>query len=388
MRGINADFYHAGLTHEERSSKQEAWLKNKIRTIVCTNAFGMGIDKPDVRTVIHADTPDCLENYYQEAGRAGRDGNKAYAVLLYSERELSDVEALPDIHFPSMANLRIVYQSIMNYLQVASGTGAGSHHDFDMTDFIKKFKLDPLMVVYALKAFEQEELLAFNEQVFAPAQISFTTNKALLSEFEKSNPLLEPLIKALLRTYAGIFDQPVNIHEKTLSYLLRKGPADVVNDLHRLQSFGILQYNPRKENPRLFFIHNHIKSEDLQINHISYRQRKEQYKQRVDALLAYVKNTEGCRSQYIAAYFGDEDAKRCGVCDNCLRQKNLHLSVEEFEKIHLLIIKAIRSKDIDAKELLQQLPGTNKEKAWKVINYLQAENKLVIDKAGMLKLLS
>ena len=234
MHGIDADYYHAGLMSDERNKKQEAWIKNETRVIVCTNAFGMGIDKPDVRTVIHADVPDSLENYYQEAGRAGRDGKKAYAVLLYAAKEVDELKLLPGVHFPAMENIRIVYQSVMNYLQIPSGSGEGNYYDFDITDFIKKFKLDTQLVVYALKALEQEELLSFNEQVFLPSQIVFTANKESINDFEKNNPQLEPIIKVLLRTYSGISDQLVSIHEKTIVFLLKKDLNDVINDSEKI----------------------------------------------------------------------------------------------------------------------------------------------------------
>ncbi len=386
MHAINADYYHAGLLHEQRNKKQEAWIKNETRLIVCTNAFGMGIDKPDVRTVVHADVPDCIENYYQEAGRAGRDEKKAYVVLLYNDRELADLQLLPDIHFPSLENIRIVYQSLMNYLQIPSGSGEGNYYDFDINDFIKKFKVDSQLVVYALKALEQEELLSFNEQVFLPSKIVFTTSKELLYDFEKNNLLLEPIIKTLLRTYGGIFDQPVSIHEKTIAYLLRKDINEVINQLKQLSSFGIINYVPQKDSPQLFFIQNRIKAEDLRIDQIRYKKRKEQYKQRIASMLDYIKKDAACRSQFIAFYFGDEEAKPCGICDNCLRQKNINLSSEEFNNIHQKIINVVQTNTFDAKELLIQLSGINKEKAWKVINHLQAENKIVVDKNGMIQL--
>jgi len=386
MHGIHSDYYHAGLTSEERNKKQEAWIKNETRVIVCTNAFGMGIDKPDVRTVVHADVPDCLENYYQEAGRGGRDGKKSYAVLLYTDKELTELKSLPDIHFPTIENIRIVYQAVMNYLQIASGTGEGNYYDFDIADFIGKFKLNTQLVVYALKALEQEELLSFNEQVFLPSKIEFTTSKDLLNDFEKDNPALEPVIKSLLRTYSGIFDYPVPIHEKTISFLLKRHVDDIINDLKKLHGAGIIQYQPQKDSPQLYFVQNRTKAEDVKINQANYQKRKKQYERRIASLLEYVKMDMHCRSQFIANYFGDENTKPCGVCDNCLRQKNIHLSKEEFENIHQQIGAAVKLNSIDATQLLQGLSGINKEKVWKVINHLQAENKLQVDKNGKVKM--
>jgi len=194
LQQISADHYHAGLLPEERSAKQEAWINNTTRVIVCTNAFGMGIDKPDVRTVIHADVPDCLENYYQEAGRAGRDGKKAYAVLLYDERDLNELSQMAALRFPSLEEIRNVYQAVANYLQLPAGSGAGQYYDFDMSDFLRKFKLSGHIALYALKALEQEGWLSLNEQVFLPSAAGFTTNKENLYKFEKELPTLELLI--------------------------------------------------------------------------------------------------------------------------------------------------------------------------------------------------
>jgi ATP-dependent DNA helicase RecQ len=385
-RSIDATYYHAGLATAERNKRQQAWKKNEKRVIVCTSAFGMGIDKPDVRTVIHADVPDCLENYYQEAGRAGRDEKKAYAVLLYDEQELNELQLLPEIHFPSLDCIKTVYQSAMNYLQIPSGYGEGNYFDFEISDFIKKFKLDRQLVVYALKALEHEELLSFSGQVFLPSKIVFTVNKNLLHAFENSNPELEPLIKTLLRNYSGIFDLPVSVQERTISFLMKNELNEVVEGLKKLDAFGIIQYAMQKEDSQLFLMQNRIKPENFQINQIIYQKRKEQFKRNIVSLITYVKNVAGCRSQIIANYFGVEAPMPCGVCDNCLQKKGNNLSQREFDNICQEIVDLVESNAVEATQLVKQLEGVSNEKAWRVINYLKAENKLVVDNNGIARM--
>ena len=386
LQGMSADFYHAGLVQEERSRKQEDWIKNKIRIIVCTNAFGMGIDKPDVRTVVHADVPDCLENYYQEAGRAGRDGKKSYAVLLYDKRDLHELEEMADQRFPSLEEIRNVYQSVANYLQLPTGSGQGQYYDFDMADFLKKFSLNPHLVLNALKALEQEDWLAFNEQVFMPPTVLFTARKDRLYAFENDHPDLEPCIKALLRGYEGIYDIPVAISEKVLAGLMRKEEEQVKNELAILDRAGILQYQPRKDNPQLCLLRHRVKAEDISIDMVEYNRRKEQYLRRVKQMLLYVNETGTCRSRMIGQYFGDEKLKECGVCDNCLKKKATVLLPEEFALIETRIRKILTGGPMDSRQLLQQLTGISKEKAWSVLHFLQAELKIDMDPSGRLQL--
>lgn len=386
LQQISADHYHAGLVQEERSKKQEAWIQNKTRVIVCTNAFGMGIDKPDVRTVIHADVPDCLENYYQEAGRAGRDGKKSFAVLLYDERDIEELQQMAALRFPSLEEIRNTYQSIANYLQIPTGAGEGQYYDFDISDFLRKFKLTGHLTSYALKALEQEGWLSFNEQVFLPAKAMFKINKNNLYDFEKENPALENCIKTLLRSYEGIFDQTASISEKMMAGLMKVGIEEVKKQLQELHDSGVIDYQPQKDTPQLYLLRNRIKAEDISINMVAYHERKEQFQQRMKQMVVYVKELTECRSRIIGTYFGDDNIKACGVCDNCLRQKASILSKEEFEAIHLRIISLLKDNPLHTKDMLLRLDTINKEKAWKVIEFLQAENKIEMDAGGWVKL--
>ena len=382
MQNISSDYYHAGLSHEERNSKQQAWINDKVRVIVCTNAFGMGIDKPGVRTVIHADVPDCLENYYQEAGRAGRDGKTSYAVLLYSTPDLEELIELASKRFPSPAEIKSLYQAVVNYLQIPVGDEEGHYYDFDLPDFLKKFKLDGYTALYSLKALEQDSWLSFNEQVFSPSTIEFTSNKDGIYTFEKTNPTLEPLVKALLRTYEGIFDQPVYISEKLLAYLLRLDEDSINLQLLKLHQAGIISYQPRKDSPQLLLLRPRTRIEEVTINQAAYNQRKESYTKRMTQMLQYVKEEAICRSQIIGSYFGDRNIRACGVCDNCLRQKNITLTREEFDALHHRIINMVKYEALHSQDLLKKLNDTKKEKAWKVIEFLQAENKIEVDSTG------
>ena len=386
LQNIIADFYHAGLPQEERNKRQEDWIKNKTRVIVCTNAFGMGIDKPDVRSVVHADIPDCLENYYQEAGRAGRDGEKSFAVLLYDDNDIAELEGLAAIRYPSLDDIKNVYQSVANYLQTPAGTGEGNYYDFDINDFVKKFKLNIHTAIYALKALEQDNWLSLNEQVFLPSKIKFTTSKESLYDFERSHPELEPAIKALLRGYEGIFDFPTSISEIVLIRLLKKDVEEIKKDLFQLHLYGIIHYEPQKDSPQLYFSRNRVKVEDLSVNMDLYHKRKEKFIARVKNIVQYVQELVTCRSKMIGSYFGDNKLHNCKVCDNCLRQKKVHIDEKEFEKISNRIQTVLAPQPLPSKELMDQLGAIKKEKAWKVIEFLQAENKLEVDNAGWVRL--
>ncbi len=386
LQHFSSGYYHAGLSQEERSKKQEDWIQNKTRVMVCTNAFGMGIDKPDVRTVIHADVPDCLENYYQEAGRAGRDGKTSYAVLLNDTQDIHAVEDSAVNRFPALSEIREVYQSVANYLQVHTGEGTGRYYDFSITDFLKKFKLNSFTTLYSLKALEQDGWLAFNEQVFLPARVQFTIVKDSLYRFEREQPAYELLIKSLLRAYEGIFDQSVAINEKVMAGMMKRSAEEVTRQLVELGRLGIIEYQPQKDTPQVYYIKPRIKTEELTIDMVALKQRKERFEKRMQQMIRYVHEELECRSRIIGLYFGDDKIKNCGICDNCLRQKAVQLTKEEFEALHHRILNMIKYESLPAKDLLLKLNDVKKEKAWKVIEFLQAENKLIITKQGKVSL--
>lgn len=380
-QNISADFYNAGLTAEERNQKQQSWIQNKTRVMVCTNAFGMGIDKSDVSVVIHADVPDCLENYYQEAGRAGRDGEKSFAVLLYDEAELDILKQMPDTRYPLLETIRTVYSSVVNYLQLPEGEAPGESYDFNLKDFIKKFGLDIHTTIYGLKALEQDGWLSFNEQVFTPATIRFNIYKDELYNYEKNYTEYEPLIKTLLRTYEGIYDYAVSISESYLAYLLRYDVVVVKEQLHRLHIDRVIVYEPQKDEPQVMLTRTRIKTSLLEINSERYKERKVIFTERTNKMLEYVTDEKNCRSKIIGNYFGDTAMNDCGICDNCLKKKRTALSQEIFDKIATLLKENLKHPS-STDELLERLRGNNKDHIWTVVNFLVDEGKIHLMKDG------
>lgn len=385
MHGISSANYHAGLKQEERNQRQKDWIDNKVRVIVCTNAFGMGIDKPDVRLVVHIDVPDCLENYYQEAGRAGRDGKKSYAVLLYDERDIDELEGLHAIRFPTLEQIKNVYNALTNFLQIPAYTGEYRSFNFRFDEFIRNFKLNTNEALYALKALESDGWLELNEKSFTPSTLVFITSKRELADFEKQYPQHELLLTTLLRSYEGVFDFPAFVSENLLARLLKKDETHIKRQLQTIASFGIISYSPQNEEPQIVFKKNRVPVSDLFLNTTLYNKRQKSFMRRVQTIINYAKE-DGCRSRFISVYFGDEQAKDCGVCDNCLRKKATELSTEEFERISTIISSQLSQKQLTAPELINEIKLIKKEKAWKVIEFLQAEKKIEADSRGVLRL--
>jgi ATP-dependent DNA helicase RecQ len=384
--GIKADYYHAGLSNDERNNKQEDWINDKTRVICCTNAFGMGIDKPDVRVVVHYDVPDALENYYQEAGRAGRDGKKAYAVLFYSDTELDELKRQPDNRFPGKETIRNIYGSLCNYFQLPSGSGENVSFDFDINTFSKRFKLNAFLINNVLKILEQEELINYSEQFFSPSTVSFLAGKSTLHEFEKTYPEYDDVIKGLLRSYEGVFDYPCSINESQFAKFISVKKEKLITLLHELSKKEIIEYTPQKEKPQIIFLQNRVNSKDLFINEKDIVKRKAAFENRINAILAYTKNESKCRSKIIASYFGDNALKDCGVCDNCIKNKKLVISTEEYNSISEAIKSAVKNDSLTLPDLLQSLSSYRQNKVMKILHFLQEENLVKVSNEGMINL--
>lgn len=381
-QGISAGYYHAGLPGLERAARQEAWIKNELRVMVCTNAFGMGIDKPDVRLVVHADVPDSIEAYYQEAGRAGRDEEKAYAVLLYQAHDLTEMKERIPLQFPSLEEIRDIYQALVNYLQVPVGSIEGVYYDFDINDFVKRFSINITLAFSALRILEQGGFLQLSESVFMPSRVEFVRDRDGLEDYERVNPDMEPLIKTLLRTYEGIFDNPVPIFEKQLARLMRVDEQDIAHDLELLHRQAVLRYQPRKDQPQLCFLQERVSAQYLHIDMALQQQRRKAMEERVDAITVYARNSEVCRTQQLVAYFGEKDTAPCGVCDVCVKKQKGDMKLKEFGELSKAVLAALQ--EMCSLEGLMLQVNADESRVLETVQFLIAEGCVLRDKNGML----
>ncbi len=367
--GISASGYHAGLSTVERNQIQKDWIDNKIQVVVATNAFGMGIDKPDVRLVLHLDLPQGLEEYFQEAGRAGRDQKKSYAVLLYHEQDVSRLQQQWIDQFPDEAFIREVYRCLALQFEVPEGAIASESFDFDLVDFSKRFKFKPLICLNALKILEQNELISLTESIQTPSRVHIVADMETLNSYRKSDPKMNQMIQALLRNYEGIFSVAVQIQEQSLSSICQLDREQIIQFLKYLDAEQVLVYKASSSLPQILFVNTRIRSTELKINKKLYQQQKDRMHERIQCMLDFIR-TKLCRQAFISKYFGQEPGSDCGLCDNCLTKslgnpdKNLKIKWKQ------LILEALKAKStMNYREILHLFPMN--KKSWVEIIILE-----------------
>jgi len=332
-QGFRAACYHAGLDQAMRNQRQVDWIHDHTPIIVATNAFGMGIDKPNCRFVVHLDLPDSLEAYFQEAGRGGRDGQRAHAVVLFSNVDKQKLEEDFSKTYPDISFIKTVYDKLGDYCKVPVGSGVGAIFDFDLSDFSQTYTFDFSQTYHALRLLERQGLISFTEDLNVPAKLWIRADKDYVYDFQVKNEKYGAFMETLLRSYGGLFSDFVKIREYDLARRMKIPEEQVVIALQNLMKWGILEYVPTPHNPQVAFVQERIKISNLQLDPEVYRRRKTAARERLDAVLNYAESTNRCRSQQLLTYFGDTNSKRCGRCDYCIERNKTELSDVEFDRM-------------------------------------------------------
>jgi ATP-dependent DNA helicase RecQ len=377
QNGIAAAIYHAGMVKEKREEAQDEWMKNKSPVMVATTAFGMGIDKPDVRMVLHYDAPEHLEAYYQEAGRAGRDGKPSVAIALYNSADIKRLAESIALQYPPEAYLREVYQCVAEYLQIPISTEPDQYYPFDLFDFCRKFSLVPNQAIHALKLLEQDGLWTLSESVYSPATVQFTADRHDLDDLAKTQPNLGYVTIGLLRMYNTIFHFPTSVRESAIAKQLKMEKVEVVEALELLDKMELLKYNKPGEGPQMFFHHYRVDSRHLIIDLDRIHVLSKRHQERTDAMLAFLENKTTCRERILLTYFGEQPQHDCGHCDVC-RDKANKKSLDPKE-LKVEILKTIKeSKGISVHELVAPYPAVIKEEALAVIRGMLDNEEVVM----------
>lgn len=380
---ITATFYHAGLNDETKDSRQKAWLKGEFRVMVATNAFGMGIDKPDVRVVIHADVPDSPEAYFQEAGRAGRDGMKAYAVLLFCARDKITLKQRVSDTFPEKSYIRKIYEDINFYYQMAMGDGRGCTFAFNIDEFCRNFKHFPVQTDSALKILTRAGYLEYTDEQDNASRIMFTITKEELYRIREQSEDTEKLLRILLRSYTGLFTDYAYISEDNLSTRSGLSKQQIYETLLSLSRQHILHYIPAKKTPYIIYTRERQETERVYLSKEVYEDRKESYVQRINAMIEYAESENRCRSRMLLRYFGEKNEHNCGQCDICLQQHQSGLKSGEFESISQQLQALLKENPLSLQEIKNKMQVPENH-LMKVVSYLVSE-EIIRQENGYLK---
>ncbi len=374
---ISSSFYHAGINANERTVIQQNWIDNKAQVIVATNAFGMGIDKPDVRFVVHLDLPESLEAYFQEAGRAGRDEKPAYAVLLCNNYDVHNLKVQYEEKTPSIEEIKQSYQAIFNFYQIPVESGEGLSITFDIEAVIRNYNLKAVTLYNSIKCLEKEGYLSYLDSGYEPSKVMMVMNKDDLYNFQIKFPKYEPLIKVLLRSYGGLYENYVYIKEKDVAYRAKISEGELKSQLENLHTQGLLSFIPQTTLPKLVFLQNRINLKFEKIRLINYPILKEKALNRINSVVNYVTDKNTCRSRLLLTYFNETDFKDCEYCDVCVEKYKNQLSTDEglIEKIKT----ELTERTFTLPELMDHFHSVNTKRLNEIVNKLIDEDVLSID---------
>ncbi len=354
--GIQADFYHAGLNREEKELRQNRWKRDECRVIVATNAFGMGIDKPDVRLVVHLDMPGSLEEYYQEAGRAGRDGQRAYAVALCSNIDCAKLKKRLSDEFPDRELIGRVYDALGNYCRVAMGFGLETVHDFSLGDFCAAYKFSQLQAHHALKMIEMAGYIEYTEEQDNASRLLFTVTRDELYNHLRQDVKTDNVLHCILRSYTGLFADYVYIDEGIIATRTGLSRDEVYNTLVGLSKYRIINYIPQKKTPLVIYTRTREEVRYLSIPRSVYEERKERFETRINRVMEYINESRICRSRMLTTYFGEKDVADCGCCDVCLAKGDSGLTNHTFNAIREALLSVLKGGPMEARQLTETLP--------------------------------
>ena len=386
--GISAMFYHAGIDAKTRDERQKLWMDGRIKVIVATNAFGMGIDKPDVRLVIHMDLPDSLEAYFQEAGRAGRDLKPSEAFLLVADSDIQQLKENLQQSYPDLDRIKTIYESLGNYLQIPVGAGNGQSYPFDMNDLANSYGFSLLEVFNSLKLMEREGFFALSEAMDTPSQLFIKASREDLYRFQVEYAEFDAMIKYLLRNYPGILSDFVKIKEEQISHKLGISVENVEIILKKLEKYNFLTYIQRSDKPQIQYLTERQDTRHFALSDEVYKDRKDDATKRVQAVIDFVNNDEECRSVQLLRYFGEKIKTRCGKCDVCNIRNQMKINDEEYKNISELILEELKNRVVPLYETTSIAKNYLEEKVLETVRWMLDSGVIEQDENGNLKEIS